>query len=176
MPTLVAPTTERHASWLDAHHEWGPGFHEDGFGILPSDDVRSTTGFSAWLARLDRRDEGRDGSAGYRCVSRWIVDDDDAVVGGIALRFGTDPFILSAGHIGYGVRPSARGRGVAAWALARMLEVGQSLGLRRVLLVCETDNVASATTIERNGGVLERVEQHGAGSVKRYWIDLSELT
>ncbi len=59
------------------------------------------------------------------------------------------------GHIGYGVRPSARGRGVATWALGRMLDEARTIGLERVLIVCDPDNIASATVIEHNGGALD---------------------
>ncbi|MEU4715850.1 hypothetical protein AB0F73_19625 [Micromonospora purpureochromogenes] len=42
MPELIAPTVHLHAAWLEAHDEWGPGVHEDGFGLLPSDEVELT--------------------------------------------------------------------------------------------------------------------------------------
>ena len=47
MPTLIAPTVRLHAAWLDAHTAWGPGRHEDGFGLLPTDEVHSPAGFAA---------------------------------------------------------------------------------------------------------------------------------
>jgi hypothetical protein len=52
MPELIPPTARLRAAWLEAHAEWGPGQHEDGFGLRPSDEVRSRAGFAAWLARL----------------------------------------------------------------------------------------------------------------------------
>ena len=42
----------------------------------------------------------------------------------------------------------------------------------RVLLTCDEDNVASALTIERNGGVLEDVRDTDLGRKRRYWISL----
>ncbi|WP_354670609.1 GNAT family N-acetyltransferase [Amycolatopsis solani] len=64
------------------------------------------------------------------------------MLGGIALRHGFDDFIRRYGHIGYGIRPSARGGGVASWALGRILDEARALGMSRVLLVCAADNVA----------------------------------
>jgi len=172
MPRLVEPTIELHAAWLDAYREWGVGMHEDGFGVLPSDELTSATGFSTWLERLDREENGSAvGRVDYRCVYRWIVDG-DAVVGGIALRHGDDNFIRGAGHIGYGIRPSARRQGLATWALGQILDVARDLRLGRVLLVCEADNAGSAVTIERNAGVFERIEETRHGPVRRYWITL----
>jgi len=146
--------------------------HEDGFGVLPSDELTSATGFSTWLERLDREENGSAvGRVDYRCVYRWIVDG-DAVVGGIALRHADDNFIRGAGHIGYGIRPSARRQGLATWALGQILDVARDLRLGRVLLVCEADNAGSAVTIERNAGVFERIEETRHGPVRRYWITL----
>lgn len=72
----------------------------------------------------------------------------------------------------FGARPSARGRGVATWAVAQMLDEARDVGLTRVLVVCADDNVASAKTIERCGGVLEDVRLTDLGLARRYWIAL----
>ena len=173
MPELIAPTMRLHAEWLEAHQEWGPGAHEDGFGLRPSDDVGSRTGFAAWVRQLlDRSDPAKATAVGrVPCTFRWIVEDSQ-VLGGIALRHELTEHLLRLGHIGYGVRPSARGRGLATWALGRMLDEGRALALDRVLLVCEEDNIASAKTIERLSGVLEGVQETEYGTVRRYWITL----
>lgn len=175
MPELIAPTARLHAAWLEARDEWGPGVHEDGFGLLPSDEVDSPDGFAAWVARLaDESDPAKAVQTGrVRCTYRWIVEG-DRVLGGIALRHGFDDFVLRVGHIGYGVRPSARRRGLATWALGRMLDEARGLGLDRVLIVCEVDNVASAMTIERHGGVLEGIRDTEHGVVRRYWIKIGK--
>lgn len=161
MLDLIAPTTRLHSAWLDAHAEWGPGLHEDGFGLAPADEVDSTAGFAAWTARLADESE--------RATFRWIVED-DRVLGGIALRHEFTDYVRWAGHIGFGIRPSARRRGLATWALGRMLDEARGLGMDGVLVVCATDNVASARTIERLGGVFDEVRDTEHGLVRRYWI------
>ena len=173
MPELIAPTASLHAAWLDAHAEWGPGQHEDGFGLGASDEVRSPGGFAAWLARLGAQsdpattiDAGR-----HRCTYRWIVED-ERVLGGIALRDGDDDYVRWAGHLGYGIRPSARRRGLATWALGRMLDQARALGMDRVLAVCAVDNIASVKTIERCGGLFEGIADTKLGPARRYWIEL----
>ena len=88
------------------------------------------------------------------------------MLGGIALRHE----LSDLGHIGYGIRPSARRRGLATWALGRMLGEARLLGLDRVLVICAVDNIASAKTIERHGGVLEDVRETELGTARRYWI------
>lgn len=174
-PGLIAPTVALHSAWLRARDEWGPGVHEDGFGLRPTDEVDSPAGFAAWVARLtDESDPTRPLAAGQvHCTYRWIVEGDE-VLGGIALRHTLDDHLLRVGgHIGYGVRPSARRRGLATWALGRMLDEARALGLDRVLIVCAVENVASARTIEHHGGTLEDVRDTELGPARRYWIDLS---
>lgn len=161
MPELIAPTTRLHRAWSAAHAEWGPGPHEDGFGLGPEDEVDTPEGFAAWVAALTADAD--------RATYRWIVADEQ-VLGGIALRHRDDDLVRWAGHIGFGIRPSARRRGLASWALGQMLDLARARGLARVLVVCATDNVASARTIERLGGVFEEIRDTAHGPVRRYWI------
>jgi len=120
MLELIAPTVRLHAEWLKAHQEWGPGAHEDGFGLQPSDDIGTPAGFADWVRHLDRSDPATATPTDHApCTFRWIVEDDN-VLGGIALRHGLTEQVLRLGHIGYGIRPSARRRGLATWALGRM--------------------------------------------------------
>jgi len=101
---------------------------------------------------------------------RWIVED-GRILGAFALRHNYDDLF---GWIGYGVRPSARRRGVATWALGQVLkEARDALGLDRALVICAKDNIASARTIERCGGVLEGVRATRLGPQRRYWIHLT---
>ncbi|WP_052070672.1 GNAT family N-acetyltransferase [Rhodococcoides fascians] len=146
---LVVPSADLAAAWRDAHAEWGPGFHEDGFGLTADDDVDSAQGFSDWVDWL-RRDS--------LCTYRWIVEG-RRVVGGIAVRHGSAAEIERLGHLGYGVRPSDRGRGVATRALADMLKVAAEIGFSELTAVCEVDNRASVATLEGAGG--ELLDRHG---------------
>ncbi|MFC7483496.1 GNAT family N-acetyltransferase [Luedemannella flava] len=168
MPELIAPTTDLHAAFLDCHREWGPGLHEDGFGVGPDDDVETPEGFATWVGRRLHLDHpvGTPCPPEWHASCRWIVED-GRVLGGIALRHHFD---AARGYIGYGVRPSARRRGLASWALGEMLaEARAALGVDRVLLVCAPDNVASARTIERAGGVFDGIRVTELGPTRFYW-------
>ncbi|BCJ39417.1 acetyltransferase [Actinoplanes ianthinogenes] len=172
MPELILPTVRLRDAFLECADEWGPGLHEDGFGIRADDDLRSPEGFAAWVHRLVRLTHG----AGEACPDekhgspRWIVEE-GRVQGGIVLRHQFDD---DFGQIGYGIRASARRRGLAGWALGEMLvEARTVLGLDRVLVPCLADNVASARTIESRGGVLEGIRHFDGFSVRRYWIALT---
>ena len=172
MPELIEPTTLLHTQWLASYDDWGPGTHQDGAGLLAEDDVRSPEGFAASVGRLRREaDTSVPRPAGrVHCTYWWIVEG-DTVLGAIALRHRLNDFLLrAAGHIGYGIRPSARGRGVATWALGQVLREARALGLDRVLITCADGNAASARVIERHGGVLEDVRDTELGRTRRYWI------
>jgi len=86
--------------------------------------------------------------------------------------------LYEEGHIGYGTRPSQRGKGYATMLCRLTLLKARELGLRRVLITCDADNVASARVIERNGGQLEnQVPSRETGKLKsRYWVELDELS
>jgi len=174
MPELIPPTVRLHRAWLDSRDEWGRGVHQDGSGLRPADEVDSPAGFAAWVGRLnDEEDPAKPVAADWvHCTYRWIVED-DRVLGAISLRHELNEFLLQAGgHIGYGVRPSARRRGLATWALAETLRAAAKLGLDRVLITCNVSNVGSARTIENAGGVLEDVRDTEIGRVRRYWVTL----
>lgn len=129
---------------------------------------------AAWLERLARQsDPTRMAELGkHSCTYRWVIED-GRVLDGIALRYGIeDDYVRQGGHIGYGIRSSARRRGLATWALGQMLAEACILGLDRMLAVCAVDNIASAKTLERCGGVFERTRVTRFGPVYRYWIDL----
>lgn len=100
---------------------------------------------------------------------------DGRIVGMIDLRHRFNDFLAEyAGNIGYSVRPDERRKGYATWMLANVLPEARKLGLKRVLVTCDDDNVASARTIEANGGVFERRTYLESEHVilRRYWIDL----
>jgi predicted acetyltransferase len=168
---LVLPTAALQEEFLACRDDWGPGLHEDGFGIGADDDLDSPESFRAWVDDRLRltHPSGTPCPTEQHASPRWVVEDGH-VLGGVALRH---VFDADRGHIGYGVRPSARRRGVATWALGEMVkEATATLTVDRVLIVCQADNVASARTIERNGGVLECIRDGSHGAVRRYWISL----
>lgn len=97
------------------------------------------------------------------------------IIGRTSIRHELNDMLLRlGGHIGYYVLPEFRRRGYATAILRRSLEIARGrLGIERVLVTCDDDNLGSIRTIEKNGGVLENVVT-GSDLVKpkrRYWID-----
>lgn len=174
MAELIVPTVRLRESWLDSLREWGEGVHQDGAGLRPGVELDTPEQFAEWVDGLvtadDRSVPAPEGWV--HCTFRWIVEG-DRYLGAIALRHELNDFLLRAGgHIGYGVRPSERRRGLASFALGEMLVEARSSGLDRVLITCNVANEGSARTIEKHGGVLEDIRDTEIGTLRRYWITL----
>jgi len=132
--------------------------------------------FPALLTRLSDAAEGKGVPENFvPHTTYWTVDAAGEIVGVANLRHRLNDFLLrEGGHIGYSIRPSLRGRGLATRQLALTLEAAGRRGLRRVLVVCECDNAASTRVIEKNGGRMDsEVTAEETGKLmRRYWIEL----
>jgi len=175
MTALVRPDVRLHASWAETLAELGPE-QAHGSGLWhrdPSEPLDLTeAGCAAFVELLAPYADPSTPLPEDRVHSDyfWITDGtgaDEEVVGFLAVRHRLNAWLLEeGGHIGYSVRPSRRRRGHATRALGLAVEHAADLGLERVLVTCDEDNVASARTIERNGGVYEDTRN----GRRRYWI------
>lgn len=174
---LVRPTPALFDSWAAAVAEFGEA-HVDGSGLqAPVTPDRAT--LDALIAKSELL---ADTSAELPADSvhndlYWIVDEGE-VVGFVSFRHELNEWLREAGgHIGYSVRASRRRQGYASAGLELALDRARELGLDRVLVTCDDDNVGSYRTIERAGGVLQDVSdqsERGHALLRRYWIDLAE--
>ena len=102
-----------------------------------------------------------------------LDEDQDLFVGAVNIRhYLNDRLLLDGGHIGDGVIPSQRGKGIATQMIGLALEECKKLGIYQVLMVCDKKNIASAKTIQRNGGILENEPIVDGVMQQRYWITL----
>ena len=105
----------------------------------------------------------------------WLVNKDSLVIGTSGLRHKLSPQLRRyGGHIGYYIRPTQRNKGYGKHICGLMLEKAGLLGLKRVLITCDDDNVASAKIIESCGGVLkDKIMSKGHKvPTRRYWIEI----
>jgi predicted acetyltransferase len=135
--------------------------------------VRPGEAWPAYLKRVESERLGLDLPDGWVPATFLVAEVDGQVVGRVSIRHDLNAHLAQfGGHIGYGVRPGSRRRGYATDILRQSLAVAASIGLDRVLVTCDVDNLGSATVIERCGGVLENVVPgpDGSGSTCRYWV------
>lgn len=97
---------------------------------------------------------------------RWIWDGEFS--GAINLRWPADggplpPHVL--GHVGYSVVPWKQRHGYARKALRHMLSEARDVGLKRLEITTDADNMASQKVVLANGGRLERT------FTSAYWGD-----
>lgn len=113
--------------------------------------------------------------------SGWIPDttlfcldkDRNIFVGAVNIRhYLNEDLMRNGGHIGDGIRPSERRKGYATAMIALALEECKKLGINRVLMCCDKENIGSAKSIIRNGGVLENEIADDNHIAQRYWIQL----
>ncbi len=172
---LAPPAVESHTSFLAALAE----YHDEGRHLeLDAGRLADPAEFARYVAAL-RADVEHPGEAaryvaalryvepetwpdGYVPMSTywWVAGDE--YLGRLAIRHRLTPHLLvEGGHIGYEVRPGARGQGHATAMLAAALPIAAGLGIAVAHLDCEASNAASRRAIEKNGGFVER-EEHGS--------------
>lgn len=129
--------------------------------------------FAAWLANV--RQMRLDPGGGLVPSTLYIFESalpQPELLGFLDLRHTlNDRLLVNGGHIGYGLVPAARGRGLAPVMLKLGLEQAAALGIGSALLTCDKTNLPSAKTIQRCGGVLENeVAEDDGNIVQRYWV------
>ena len=88
-----------------------------------------------------------------------IRKSDNKIVGMVNIRYNLNEYLRKiAGHIGYSIRPSERGKGLAKIQLYLALKEAIKFNLNKVMISCEETNIASEKTILALGGILERIE------------------
>lgn len=135
------------------------------------------------IRRLDYHDfdyycanlEVTDSSGGLVPDSTFFCLDEDRniIVGAVNIRhYLNESLLLNGGHIGDGVRPSERRKGIATKMIALALDECKKLGIENVLMVCDKENIGSAKSIQNNGGILENEIEVDGVTEQRYWISL----
>lgn len=162
----LSPEYRRHLN--EMMEEW----YAAGEKIIPyvirRNDYRE---FDHYLADLEVKDtsEGTVPDSTFFCLDL----ERDIFVGAVNIRhYLNEGLLLNGGHIGDGVRPSQRRKGIATKMIGLALEECRKLGIDRVLMVCDKNNIGSAKSIQNNGGVLENEVLVDGVVEQRYWIDL----
>jgi len=165
VPALVPPHPRYHRSFLEAvAEEPGQLYLYRGSEVDLGDPAR----FAGYVAALiaDEDPESPRPPGYVPSTTLWWVDG-ETYLGRVSIRhLLNDTLRTVGGHIGYWIRPGARGQGHGREAFRAALPSAAALGIDPALLTCDEDNVASRRIIEGAGGVFE----NQIGTKRRYWV------
>jgi predicted acetyltransferase len=169
---LISPIPEYEASYRAYIQELGD---EERYPFPLDFDCSD---FAALLDRLANFEAGRNLPAGYVSSSTYWLVESGEIVGVSNLRHSLNEEIRHCGgHIGLGIRPAQRGRGLGAELMALTIQQAWKRGIEEVHIHCYKSNGASASIIESNGGVLhsEIEEGHPVKIVQRFVVKKERL-
>ncbi len=152
------------SEWIDYNNQNKDANHSP-YAIFKND----YKDFDYYLENLDVKVENDQHvpTSTYFCLD----EDRNIFVGAVNIRHKLNHGLIEdGGHIGDGVRPSERRKGIATKMISLALEKCKDLGLNRVMITCDKENIASKKSITNNGGIYEST----FGSDDRYWIELNE--
>ena len=161
---LVRPSVEHKRQYEEMMEEWegfGGRMNPGALRRYSHKQQRNVT-YEEWLQWIeDDRQAGQD---------LYFFMKGSAILGAISIRLRCAEV---DGHSGYGIRPSQRRKGYAAMMLSMALPVMKERGIDPVIITCAKDNIGSAKTILRNGGVYIKDAADGEGeTVEIYHIHM----
>lgn len=129
--------------------------------------------YGEFLAHFRSYARAEDCPPGFVPGSQYIAvrKSDGRIVGMLNFRHRLNDYLRNfGGHAGYSVRPSERGHGYAAQMVALLKPVARKMGIERLLITCDRENLASAATIRNAGGVLENEVEEDGRITQRWWV------
>lgn len=143
--------------------------------LIPSGIKGNCKSFWEFLIQSENNSKGVNLSNGVvpSDIYFLVKNDSKFLIGAIDIRhYLNENLFKSGGNIGYGIRPSERGKGYATQMLALALKKCKEMQLSKVLITCSKTNIASAQVIIKNGGILENEVMENGILKQRYWIHL----
>ena len=138
--------------------------------------LKTAINFEEWISAIQDNSSEETVRSGLVPASTYLAvrTADSRIVGMIDIRRRLNDYLLQyGGNIGYSVRKSERRKGYATEILRLALKKCRAMNMNRVLVTCDKDNIASAGTILKNGGILENEVKEQHGITQRYWIHLT---
>lgn len=168
---LVLPSVKYKKSYVEALKE-----AENEANTTSLQKPEANESFEDFVKKLHDNIKGLSLPEGYVASTMlWLIDKNE-FIGRAQIRHELNDFLLKhGGHIGYYIRPSKRKMGYGKKILELVLPKAKKLGLDRVLVTCDEDNIGSQKIIEANGGVLENIVESrrpGEPKKRRYWIEI----
>lgn len=128
-----------------------------------------------WLEELKKRSSEATVPEGLVPSSTYlgVREKDNYIVGMIDIRHYLNEYLTQVGgNIGYSVRKTERNKGYAKQMLKLALEKCKELKIKKVLITCDEDNIASEKVILSANAKFEDIRNIDGENKKRFWIDL----
>ena len=128
-----------------------------------------------WLEELKKRSSEATVPEGLVPSSTYlgVREKDNYIVGMIDIRHYLNEYLTQVGgNIGYSVRKTERNKGYAKRMLKLALEKCKELKIKKVLITCDEDNIASEKVILSANAKFEDIRNIDGENKKRFWIDL----
>ena len=168
---LVRPNRDLEQQAIDYKQE----HFESGENIISGSELwDKTESYSEWLEAVSRNTNKDTVNPSWVVTDTFFAvrENDKKILGIISFRHELNDFLKDFGHIGYSVRPTERKKGYATEMLKQVLAVAKEIGLSRVQLSCEKENIPSIKTIAKNGGVYERSFEFEGETADIFMIEL----
>jgi len=143
--------------------------------------------YEQWLVHNTNNRQGNTVNSNWVPATTFFAvrKNDLKIIGMIDIRHNLKNEFLAqyGGHIGLSVRPSERKKGYGTEILKMGIEYAKSLGIKKLMLGCFSDNLPSIKTILKCGGKLKetkifsgsqffKIPEKQEKLVNIYWIDL----
>ena len=128
-----------------------------------------------WLEELNKRSCEDTVPKGLVPSSTYlgVREKDNYIVGMIDIRHYLNEYLTQVGgNIGYSVRKTQRNKGYAKQMLKLALEKCKELKIKKVLITCNEDNIASEKVILSANAKFEDIRNVDGENKKRFWIEL----
>lgn len=168
---LIRPTKEYETQVMNYRHEFIMNQESmDGTGGL-----RNFENYSEWLEYISDNSNEASVHEGLVPASQFLAISisDNRLIGMIDIRHKLNEYLYQyAGNIGYSIKKSERRQGYATTILSLALEKAKELNIHKILITCDSENIASAKIIINNGGILENEIPEDDRITQRYWISI----
>ena len=143
-------------------------------GLLNKANGLTFDEYKEWLIAKQRDAEQKGIVDGWKVPSTtfWLYADGVPVGFGSIRHFLTEALSQAGGHIGYGIAPQFRGNGYGNEILRLLLKKADEIGLEKVLVTVDLDNIASQAVALANGGVITGRTDESV----LIWIDTKNIT
>jgi predicted acetyltransferase len=150
---LVKLSIEFEQEYLGMIDEWRKSGKKFTPWILKFD----TSDFPAFIEKLEVLNKGIGVSSNsVKNSTYWLIDENNRVIGAINIKYKLNESLIDrVGYVEYGIRPSERRKGYETEMLRQALVIVKAIGIKKVIITCDKEDIRFAKITIKNVGVLE---------------------